>query len=71
MEKVCIPVMLVFVANLWLVIYHGVIDTSDATVTTRGVGACRQFVCTKGKGVHPNHFGVRCKPMASIFAMVW
>ena len=60
-EKVCIPVMLVFVANHGL-FCHGVVDTFDAAVTTRGVSACREFVYIEGKGVHPSHFGVRCKP---------
>ena len=71
MENVRIPVMLVFVADHGLYFCHGVVDTFDAAVTTRGVGACREFVCTEGKGVHPSHFGVRCKPVASTFAMVW
>ena len=70
-EKVCIPVMLLFVTNHGLYFCHGVVDTFYATVTTRGVGACREFVYTEGKGVHPSHFGGRCKPMTSIFAMVW
>ena len=63
--------MLVFVANHGLYFCHGVIDTFDAAVTTRGVSACREFVHTEWKGVHPSYFGVRCKPMASIVAMVW
>ena len=66
----CIPVILVFVANLWLVLCCGVVDTSDAAVTTGKVGACREFVYTEAKGMHPNYGGVRCKPMASIFDMV-
>ena len=70
-QKVCIPVMLVFVANQGLYICHGVVDTFDAAVATRGVGACREFVYTEGKCVHPSHFDVRCKPMASNFAMAW
>ena len=70
MVKVCIPVMLVFVANHDLYFCHGVVNTFDATVTTRGVGACREFVYTEVKGVHPSHVGVRCKPMASDLAMV-
>ena len=48
---------------------HGVVDTFDAAVTTRGVGACRELMYTEEKGVHPNHFGVHSKPMASIFAI--
>ena len=69
-ENVCIPVMLAFVANHGLYFCHGVVDTFDAAVTTRGVGACRAFVYTEGEGVHLSHYGVRFKPMASIFAMV-
>ena len=71
MEKVCIPVMLVFVAKHNFYFYHGVVDKFDAAVTTRGVGGCREFVYTEWKGVHPSHFGLRCKPLATIFAMVW
>ena len=63
--------MLVFVANHGLFFCHDMVDTFDAAVTARGVGACRKFVYTEGKGVHPSHFGVRCKLMASIVAMVW
>ena len=70
-ENVCIPVMLVFVANHGLYFCHGVVDTFDAAVTTRGVDAYREFVCTEGKCVHPSHFGVHCNPMAGVFAMVW
>ena len=51
----CIPVMLVFVANLWLVLFRAVVDTFNAAVTMRGIGACRKFVYTEGKGVHPSH----------------
>ena len=63
--------MLVFVANYGLYFCHGVVDTNDAALTTRGVGACREFVYTEGKAVHPSHFDVRCKPMANIVAMAW
>ena len=70
-EKVCIPVISMFVANHGLYFCHGVVDKFDAAVTTQGVGACREFVYIEGKGVHPSHFGVGCKPIASIFAMVW
>ena len=70
-EKVCIPVRLVLLANHGFYFCHGVVDTFDASVTTRGVGACREYVYTAGKGVHPSYFDVRCKPTASIFAMVW
>ena len=59
------------VTNHGLYFCHGVVNTFDAAVTTWGVGACREFVYTKGKGVHPSYFGVRCKPMVSIFTMVW
>ena len=45
--KVCIPVILMFVANHGLYFGHGVVDTCDAAVTTRGVGACREFVYTE------------------------
>ena len=38
------------------------VDTFDAAVTTRGVGACRKFVYAEGKGVRPSYAGVRCKP---------
>ena len=69
-ENMCIPVMLVFVANHGLYFCYGVADTVDAAVTTRGVGAGREYVDTEGKGVHPSHFGVRCTPMTSIFAIV-
>ena len=31
-----------------VVFCHGVVDTFDAAVTTRGVGACREFVYTEG-----------------------
>ena len=58
--------MLVFVANHGLYFCHGVVDTFDAAVTTRGVGACREFVYTEGKGVHPSHVGVRCKPWLAL-----
>ena len=68
--NVCIPVMLAFVANHGLYFCHGVVDTFDAAVTTRGVRACRAFVYTEEKGVHLSHFGVRFKPMASIFTLV-
>ena len=51
-EKMFIPVMLVFVANHGLHFCHGVVNTFDAAVTTRGVGAYREFVYTEGKGVH-------------------
>ena len=57
--------------NHGLYFCHGVVDAFDAAVTTRGVGICREFVYIEGKGVYPSHFGVRCKPTASIFAMVW
>ena len=70
-EKVCIPVMLVFVANQSLYFCHVVVDTFDAIATTRRVGACRESVYTEGKGVHPSHFDVRCELMVSTFAMVW
>ena len=33
----CIPVMLVFVTNHDLYFCHGVVDTFEAAVTTRGV----------------------------------
>ena len=69
-EKV-FQVMLVFVANRGLYFCHGVVDMFDAIVITRGVGACREFVYTQGKGVHPSHVGVHCKPMTSILAIVW
>ena len=59
--NVYIPVILVFVANHGL-FRHGAVDTFDAAVTTRGVGTCREFVYTEGKGVHPSHFGVSFKP---------
>ena len=42
----CIPVMLVFGANHGLYFCHGVVDTFDAAVTTRGVVACCEFVHT-------------------------
>ena len=71
MEKVCILVMLVFVANHGLYFCHGVVDTFDTAVTSRGVAAFREFVDTEGKDVHPSHFGVRCKLMTSIFSMMW
>ena len=46
----------------WLAFYHGVFDTFDAVVTSRGVGACRKFVYTEGKGGHSSGYGVLCKP---------
>ena len=58
----CIPVMLVFVANHGSFFCHGVVDTFDAAVTAREVGACREFVYTEGKGMHPSHYKARCKP---------
>ena len=61
--------MLVFVASHGLNFCHGVVDTLDAAVTTRGLRACREFMYIDKKGVHPSHFDVRCKPMASIFVM--
>ena len=70
-ERVCIPVVLVFVAHHGLYFCHGVVDTFDAAVATGGVGACQEFVYIEGKDVHPSHFGVRCSLMASIFAMMW
>ena len=44
-----------FVANHGYYFCHGVVDTFDAAVTTRRVGACRKCVYTEGKGVHPSH----------------
>ena len=38
-QKVCIPVMLMFVPNHGLYFCHGVVNTFDAAVTTRRVGA--------------------------------
>ena len=49
--NVCIPVILVFVANHGWYFCHSVVDTFDAAVTTRGVDACREFVYT-GKFVN-------------------
>ena len=69
-ENVCIPVILSFVPHHGLYFCHGVVDTFNTAVTTQGVGACCEFVYTEGKGVHPSHFGVRCKSMASIFVMM-
>ena len=51
--------MLVFVANHGLHFSHGVVDTFDAAVTTRGEGACREFVHIEGKDMHPSHVIVR------------
>ena len=51
----CISVILEFVANYGNYCCHGVVDSFDAGVTTRGVG-------TEGKGLHSSRFGVRCKP---------
>ena len=62
MGKVCTSVILVFVANHGQYFCHGVVDTFDAAVTTRGVGAYREFVYTEGSGMHPSHFGVCFKP---------
>ena len=38
-----------------------------------GSEVCRRAsgVIAGVKGVHPSHIGVRCKPMASNFALVW
>ena len=45
--KVCIPVILVFVADHSQHLRHAVIYTFDAAVTARVVGACREFVHTE------------------------
>ena len=42
----CIPVTLMFVADHGKYFCHGVVDTFDAAVATRGVGAYREFVYT-------------------------
>ena len=47
MREVCIPVILVFVADHGQHLCHGVVYVFDAAVTTRRVvGACREFVYT-------------------------
>ena len=56
-ENVCIPVVLVFIANHGLYFCHGVVDTFDAAVTTREVGACSKFVYTEEKGMYPSYVG--------------
>ena len=53
--------MLVLVTNYDRYFFYGVVVTFDAAVTTRGVGACCEFVYIEGKRVHPSYFGVRCK----------
>ena len=45
--EVYIPVILVFVTNHGYYFCHGVVDTFAAAVTTRGVGACREFLYTE------------------------
>ena len=46
-REVCIPVILVFVADHGQHLRHGVVYAFDAPVTTRVIGACRDFVYTK------------------------
>ena len=46
-REVYIPVILVFVAGHGQHLRHGVVYAFDAPVTTRVVGACREFVYTK------------------------
>ena len=46
-REVCIPVILVFVADPSQHLYHGVVYAFDTPVTARVVGACREFVDTQ------------------------
>ena len=46
-REVYIPAILVFVADHGQHLHHGVVYAFDAPVTTRVVGACREFVYTK------------------------
>ena len=45
--EVCIPVILVFVADPSQHLYHGLVYAFDTPVTARVVGACREFVYTQ------------------------
>ena len=45
--KVCIPVILVFVADHGYHLCHDVVYTFDAAVPARVVGVCREFVYTQ------------------------
>ena len=47
MREVCIPVILVFVADHGQHLHHGVVYAFDTPVTTRVVDACLEFVHTK------------------------
>ena len=73
--------MMVFVAKHGLYFCHGVVDTFDAAVTTRRVGACREFVLRKASEARvnrrlrryylivlllPNIFALACLPLSSI-----
>ena len=42
--KVCIPVVLLFIADHGQHLGHGMVYVFDAAVPTRVVGACREFV---------------------------
>ena len=46
-REVCIPVILVFVADHDQLLCHDVIYAFDTLVTARVVGACREFVYTQ------------------------
>ena len=46
-REVYIPVILVFVAEHGQHLRHGMVYAFDTPVTTRVVGACREFVHTK------------------------
>ena len=63
--------MLVFVANYGSFVFHGVVVTFDAAVTTRGVGTCCEFVYTEAKTCSSQLFWSSLQTVASIFTMVW